>query len=611
MDPDFKSQLQDLLDQAGGGTLGAECLTDEQILLKVNGLLDHLPPPEQDHIGGHLAHCSRCQELVHLMHRSHSEYSAWKSQFLQVVPSTATRRSSLLNRVWEPFSDSCTHLWKSFGKPAWAAGAAALLVTVLLVPYWTMWRARRGEIQSVAVLPFRNASGDADSQYLAESLAHSVRVSLGRIENLTVAGWGGVSRYSTAELLNPDRIARDLHVRAVVTGELQRRGDGMAIQASLWDSVSGRNLWTRHFSVSDPVGAKQNLMREISAGLRLQLNSDELEQITKAPTNNPDAYRLYLRARQYLNRRDLDNGINYFQQAIRQDPNFAVAYAGLADCYGLRGWYELELPTEAYNKARNAAQKALELDPGLAEAHTALGMVYSDYDREWEKAENEYREAIRRNPSYPTAHEWYGLQLLALGRTVEGLKEVRRAEELDPLSPLISAVVGEAFYLSRDYDQALAQYAKALALDRTSVAAKRGLSLVYAEKGQYNKALELLDEILSGSPDDLRALSAQGYTLARAGNREKAEQVLQKMTAARPLRGYYGVAVVSAALGKGPEALNWLDRALQEHSGPLMYLRVTPVFDSLRGEQRFQDLVGRLKLPAPPAPTSNITGARP
>ena len=482
--------------------------------------------------------------------------------------------------------------------------AALAAAVVALGAIGTYWLASRGKpIDSLAVLPFVNASADPNTEYLSEGITESLINSLSQLPNFRVIARTTAFRYKGREV-DPQKVGRELGVRAVLTGRVTQRGDTLRIQADLVDVAEGSQLWGQQYSrkLSDVFAVQEEITKEISEKLRLKLTGDEKQRLAKRYTENIQAYEDYLKGRYYWNRRSpeaLRKGIEYFERAIEKDPGYALAYAGLADSYSLLPEYANVPPKEALQKAKAAAEKALAIDGSLAEAHTSLAMVliYSNWD--WEDASREFRRAIQLNPGYATAHHWYAVSYLtSVGRLDEALAELRRAREADPLSLILNVATGWVLYAARRYDEAIEQYRKAIEMDPTFFAAQREIGAVYVQKRQYQQAITEFQKALKLSPGDTFALGQLGQAYALAGQKSEAIRILNTLKE-RSRQGYvraYDLAAVATGLGDKDQALAWLEKAYQDRSEWLTWAKVEPWMDPLRSDPRFQNLLRRMRL---------------
>jgi TolB-like protein/DNA-binding winged helix-turn-helix (wHTH) protein/Flp pilus assembly protein TadD len=477
---------------------------------------------------------------------------------------------------------------------------AAILITGFA------WVSSWPRYDSVAVLPFLNVAGDPATQYLSDGFAEQVVNDLSQLSTLRVMAWTTVSRYRQPQI-DVRAVGRDLGVKAVLIGRLVREGDHIVLQTELVDVARGSQLWGRRYerNISDIPGLQQQLSRDIATNLRVRLAGGEENKLLHRYSASPAAYELYLKGRFLSGKRTkqgLEQGIEYFQQAIRVDPNYALAYAGLADCYILLDDWGETAPRDSFPQARAAADKAIVLDDSLAEAHVSLATVRELYDWDWVGAQQEFKHAIELNPNYPTAHQWYGLMLANLGRFPEAEAEVKRAQQLDPLSPIINMAVAEVYTWERRYDQSIEQYKKVIALDPSFALAYDNVANAYEQKHRYNEAVSAIQQKwnLNGDPSRAheieRVYSHSGYL---AVIRQELNRFLQERA-----KGQYADAVDIAGsyaeLGDEAAAFQWLQKGYEEHSSGMRFLGVVPDFDSLRSSAQFQYWLGVVGL----APTN-------
>ncbi len=466
-------------------------------------------------------------------------------------------------------------------------------------------RARRPAkaIDSLVVLPFENRSAEPDTEYLSDGITESIINSLSHLPKLRVMPRSTAFRYKGRDV-DPQTVGRDLNVGAVLTGRVAHRGDSLNIQTELVDAVSGWQLWGEqyHRKLADIFAVQEEIAKEISEKLRLRLSGDEKKQLSKRFTESAQAYQLYMKGRYYWNKRTeegLKKGIDYFEQAIAKDPRYALAYTGIADCYFILGWYSYLSPEEAFPKANVAAMKAREIDDSLAEAHNSLAYVRLNHDWNWLEAEREFKRALALNPDYATAHHWYAEHLTAMGSFAQAQAEIKRAQELDPLSLVINAFVGWTFYMARQYDQAVEQCHKTLEMDPTFTIAHLWLGQAYEQKGMYAEAIAEFQRAIAGSGRSTFLLAALGHAHAASGNRAGAASLLEELTELSKHRyvAPYFLAVIEAGLGEHDRAFEFLEKAYAERSSWLVFLKVEPRLDSLRGDPRFQELLRRVGLP--------------
>ncbi len=379
------------------------------------------------------------------------------------------------------------------------------------------------------------------------------------------------------------------------------------VGTELVDASDGSQLWGEQYNrkLADIFALQGEIANEISGKLRLRLTGDERKRLTKRDTGSTEAYQLYLKGRYHWNRRTeegLKKGIDYFNQAIEKDPNYALAYVGLADCYHILAWYSYVTPKEAWLRARAAATRALEIDESLAEAHNSLAGVWLFYEWDWPAAERSFKRAIELNSNYATARHWHAHYLTAMGRLEQAIAEMELALELDPLSLIINAELGWMLYFARKNDQAIERYRRTLELAADFGTAHSLLGFAYLQKGMYGEAISEYEKAVAISAGNASDVAALGSGYAAADRREEALQVLQKLEAIAE-SGYvapYSMALLNTSLGRTDQALAWLEKAFAERSGYMVLLNVEPSLDRLRPHPQFQDLVGRVGLPPVP-----------
>jgi eukaryotic-like serine/threonine-protein kinase len=483
-----------------------------------------------------------------------------------------------------------------------ALALTALAVAVAAAAYFYSSRSGGATIDSMAVLPFVNDGADPDTEYLSDGITESLTNSLSQLPNLRMIAHTSAQRYEGRET-DPRTAARELGVQAVLTGRVVRRGDQLAVSAELVDARDNSHIWGEQYNrrLSDVLAVQQEIAREIAGRLRARLTGEERRRVTRNYTENVEAYQLYLRGRHHWNKRTgegLRQAIEYFRQAIDRDPNYALAYSGLADCYSNLERYTGAPSSEGIPRARAAASRALEIDDSLAEAHASLGFVYYQ-SWQWAEAERELKRAIELNPNYASAHQWYGLWLDVMGRFDEAVAEGRRAQELDPLSQVIN--VNLAVYSLRrgELDAAINQCRKVIELSPNAPDPHNVLSHVYRRQGRHEEAMAELEMAaeLSGRRASYAPL---GYGYAVAGRRSEALAILRGLEdryARREARGAL-IAYVYAGLGDKDLAFQWLERDFQERSGVLAGSMIFhPYLDPLRGDPRYRDLLRRMGLP--------------
>jgi TolB-like protein/DNA-binding winged helix-turn-helix (wHTH) protein/Tfp pilus assembly protein PilF len=458
----------------------------------------------------------------------------------------------------------------------------------------------------LAVLPFQNLSGDPQQEYLSDGLTEEMITQLGRMNSERL---GVIARTSTMRYRNTpksvDQIGRELGVSFILEGSVRRTGDHVRISAQLIQVKDQTHLWAENYDrdLRDVLALQSDVARAIAHEIAVNLTPQQQNRLASARPVDREAYDLYLKGRYFWNKRSEDGftkAIEYFQQAIAQDANYAQAYAGLADAYALLGSMpNAEIPRkEAMPLARTAALKALQIDESLAEAHTSLAFVRMHYDWDWPGAEKEFQRAIELNPDYATAQQWHAYDLMVMGRTEESLAEIHRAQELDPLSLIINTDAVELMYCARRYDEAIRQGRKTIDMDPGFALVHEFMGLVYLQMKQYTEAIAELQEgfRLSGNRIDFLSCSAIGYALV--GRTDEARQILQELKKGSTKRFDMPIYLsrVYRDLGEKDQALFWLEKAYQERDGSLILLQVDPGNDPLRSDRRFQDLLRRVGL---------------
>ncbi len=486
----------------------------------------------------------------------------------------------------------------------WATGALAL-AGLLGLAAWLYLATERGKaIDSIAVLPFANASGDPNAEYLSDGITENLINNLSQLPKLRVVPRSLAFAYKGRET-DPRKAGRELNVRAVLMGRVAQRGETLNIQTELVDVAEVSQLWGQQYNrkLSDIIVIQEEISKAVSEKLRLRPTGEEQKRLTKRYTENPEAHQLYLKGRYLWNRRTaqtLQRAAAYFQQAIDKDPSYALAWAGLADCYALYSFYGARSPEEAFPKAKEAAAKALEIDDALAEAHASLAWIKTTYDWDWPGAEREFKRTIELNPNYATVHMWYaGGYLSAMGRLDEALAVIKRAEEMEPLSPIISSTVGVQLYDARQYDQAIEQLRRVIDTDANFPQAHLYLGWAYEQKGMFEEAIAEFEKGSKLSGGDPRMVGALGHAYAVSGRKDRAQNVIVdlKQQSRRRYVAPFEIAVIYIGLGDKDLTFEWLEKAYRDHSHWLTWLKVDPRFDSLHGDSRYRDLRRRMGLP--------------
>jgi serine/threonine protein kinase/tetratricopeptide (TPR) repeat protein len=483
--------------------------------------------------------------------------------------------------------------------------AAVIALTVLLAlaatGYFYFVRTNKSvagspEINSIAILPFVNVNANADTEYLSDGLTDSLINSLSQAPKLKVIARSSIFSYKGKET-DPQAVGRELNVQALVTGRITQRGDKLSISVELMDTRDKSHIWGEQYirKISDLLAVQEEISSDISNKLRLKLTGEEQKRVTKHYTDNVEAYQLYLKGRHFADQfteEGFKKAVEHFKQAIEKDPNYALAYAGLAEAYWVASAESLP-PREAMPKAREAAAKASKIDEQLAEAHTLLAVVLALYDYDLSGGEREFKRAIELNPNSALAHQWYGYYLASLARADEAFKEIKRAQELDPLSLLINTELGMPFYFTRQYDRAIEQFKRALEMDPNMRFARLWLAWTYVQKGMYEEAIAILSKPESDHPWILAAL---GQTYALSGKRAEAQKMIDRLNE-QAKHGYvtaYAVAKPYLGLGDKEQALRWLEKSYENREDGFIWINTDPAWDGLRSEPRFQDLARRV-----------------
>lgn len=457
-------------------------------------------------------------------------------------------------------------------------------------------------IDSIAVLPFQNKNTDADTEYLSNGLAESLIYRLSQLPDLKVTPTSTVLRYQGTEI-DPIRIGSELGVNAVLSGRIVQHGESLTISAELTDVRNNKLLWGEQYDrkISELLTTQREIAREIVDKLRLRVSGDE-KGLAKRYTESNEAYQLYLKGRFYWNKRteeSLKKAIDFFDQAIEIDPSFALAYAGLADCYVVPA---IQMPPRvSMPKAKASAMRALEIDDTLAEAHTSLARVYMSYEWNWPQAEKEFKRAIELDPRYAVAHEWYGGYFEATGNHAAAIEERKTALELDPLSLIINFELGQAYYYARDYDRAIDQYRKTIDMDPGFPPSYQFLAACYEQKGQLDEAIAhyKVSPMINRGGEWTFTKGGLGHAYAVKGQKQDAFRMISELQELS--RDQFvpasSIALIYAGLGMNDEAFNWLEKGYEAHEFQLQWLAIEPRWDSLRTDPRFADLIRRIGLP--------------
>ena len=531
--------------------------------------------------------------------------TSWNSETtrLQSTPATADPVSSPATRA-SSAEFIITGLKRH--KAATAIGALVVLIIVAAAAFGIRSYMHAGStevaVESIAVIPFVNQSKDPNSEWISDGLTESIINNLTQLPNLKVIARSSVFRYKGKES-DPIAVGKELGVRAVLTGRLMNRGETMLISTELVDIRDNKQLWGEQYErqLADMLSVQREIAREITNNLRPTLSGIEQSRADKQFTANAEAYQLYLKGRYYWNKRtpaDFRKAIPFFQQAIEKDPNYALAYSGLADTYALLSAYTNEPPKELMPKAKEAALKALSLDDKLAEAHASLGQIVEYYDYDFATAEREYHRALELNPNYATGHQWLAEHHSSLKRFDEAIAEIRRALDLDPLSAIINRVYADILVDARRFDEAIVQYQRTIDLDPNFSTAHFFLGRAYEGKGMYDQAVDSYSK--SGAVNQVpeESLKKMAEIYKKSGWKAYVQANLDRLMAPPlgPLPPYV-VSTFFIRLGKNDEAIKWLEKAYEERDFRMIMISVSFEFDPLRSDPRFRDLVRRVGLP--------------
>lgn len=516
--------------------------------------------------------------------------------------------------AWRPTADSIQPDLDVAPEPFWKRAlvrraALGALILFAAMFYWLLWPVVKstlgssGSIDSVAVLPFKNASGDPNSEYLGAGITDGLIHSLSRLPQLRVIARSSVFRYKDREV-EPQTVGRELSVHAVITGRVAQRGNRLLVDVELVDTRDDRRLWGELYE-RDPADLPKlpaEIAREAAAKLRSQLTGEEEKRMTGRAAGNAEAYQFYMKGRYAWGERTPDSvrrGIGFFQQALQKDPKSALAYSGLADSYFVLGPVGIgALPArETMAKQKDSAIRALELDDTLAEARTSLAVVKLVSDLDLAGAEQEYKRALEINPNYAIAHNWYAIYLTARGRSDEAIAESRRALELDPLSANFSGNLADHYFFARQIDQAVAQYQKTIAMNPKLANPHAGLARAYELQRRFDESLAELNRAIALSKRSPKLIAMLGHINAVAGRKDETLRLLRELERlSRKVEvSPADFALVYLALDDKERALTWLRKAAKEDDPAILYLKVDPAYDGLRSDQRFKELLKRIE----------------
>jgi len=464
-------------------------------------------------------------------------------------------------------------------------------------------RAASGHIESLAVLPLTNYSGDPAQDYFADGMTEELITDLAKISALRVISRTSVMGYKGTQKALPD-IARDLNVDAVVEGSVQRSGDRVRITAQLIDARTDRHLWAESYErdLRDVLALQGEVAQAIAGEIRIKLTPDEQQRLSSARKVDPEVHQLYLRGRFYWNKRnreDIGKGLEYFQEAVRKDPDYALGYVGIADSYLLLGQWGFMPPREVYPAMKEAAEHALQIDESLGEAHASLAHYLRLYQMDWPGAEKEFKRSIELNPSYANAHHWYSHFLVDFRRFDESLRESRRALELDPLDIALNNHLGWHYMEAGKYPEAIRQIQSTLELSPRFGQARFYLGQTYERQRLYEQSIAEFEKAstLPGNQD--QAMASLACVYAEAGRKDEARKTMRLLTE-RAKEHYvpqFYFAQIYAALGDKEKAFRWLEKSFEERSFFPGALKVEPAFFGLRSDARYHELLRRVQMP--------------
>jgi len=544
-----------------------------------------------------------------LQHDKQGTVYAWKGELdewirARDVPAEASEAAEAGEAGEEEAGQAAAGVGQS-ARPGFRYRWPLLALAVLLIAGFAVFRSywQPPVKVRVAVLPFKNLSGDPLQDYFTDGFTQEMISQVGRFnpERLGVIAWTSVERYKRNDR-SAAEIARELRVHYILEGSIRREAGQVRVTAELIQAGDQTQVWTGSYQrgLQDVLALQNEVASSIAAEIRVHLSADRRGQPALARVA-PEAHDAYLRGRFAWNRRTaegIENSITFFQLAISLEPRYALAYAGMADAYSLLGFYGALPPAEVYPAAKAAAEQALVLDPGQAEAHALLADVTYLYDWNWPAAEASFERAIQLNPNYATARQWYAMYLALMGRTDQALAETERAAELDPLSLVIQADRAMSLYLARRYDLAIERCRSVLSLDQNFVLARAWLGLAELQKGNHAGAQAELERAAELAPGDPFVISILAYARARAGDGQQARRLLQQlreMSTERYVSPAY-FALVYAGLGDNDAAFEWAQKAYEERSPLLVRLKAEPMMDVVRGDPRFAALLKQVGL---------------
>jgi len=479
---------------------------------------------------------------------------------------------------------------------------AVVVATIAVVVNSYLFRKSNKSIESIAVMPFVNESRSADVEYLSDGMTETLIKSLSNLSNLDVKPRSAVFRYKGKET-DLQTIGKELNVQAILNGRVAQRGDQLTLSLELVDVQKNSVIWTEQYQrkQSDLVTLQSEIGRDVSTKLKAKLSGTEETKVTKTATTDPEAYQAYLKGRYYWNRRTAENlkkAIEQFKLATDRDPNYALAFVGLADCYAVSNEYAGTPTSETIPQSKVYAERALAIDSQLAEAHATMGIANESLWR-WVEAEKEFKRALELNPSYPTGYHWYSIFLKNVGKNDEAAAMIKRAQELDPLSSVIGVNVSRMYGLQKNYDASIENSLKQIELDPNFAPAYQYLALSYLKRGRNAEAIAAAEKAVDLSNRSAISLGDLGYVYAVVGKRAEAVEKIKELEtrySKKEANGQY-LAAVYVGLGDKDKAFEWLEKDFQVRNGKLPEIRWQLQFESLRDDPRFKDLIKRMGLP--------------
>jgi adenylate cyclase len=484
--------------------------------------------------------------------------------------------------------------------------AVVFIASALAYQYFWSSRVPTGEIDSIAVMPFVNESGNPDFEHLSDGMAESLIGSLSRLPKLNVKARSAVFRYKGRNI-EPKQIGMELNVQAVLNGRVIQRGDQITLGLELVDAKTENVIWSEQYNrkQTDLIALQSDIARDVADKLRVKLSGAEESRVTKRYTEDREAYELYLKGRYFSGGAITEEGvmksIDHFRRAIERDPNYALAHVGLGLSYMRLGHvWGFQPPRETFPKAKPEITKALAIDDSLPEAHTALADYLHSYEWDWAGAEREYKRAIELNPNDATPYSGYGTYFQSMGQLEEAAALRKQARDLDPLSPTATANAGYPYYYARQYDTAISHFQKALELDPNYSWSYLWIGQAQLQQKKFDEAIAEIKKAIDMSAGNIRMTATLGYAYAIAGKRAEAEKIISRLKdeSKRRYVSPYFIATVYAGLDEKDLTFEWLEKAYDERHPYMTLIKVEPVFDSVRSDSRFQDLLRRLALPA-------------